>query len=94
LIARRSNILRTRVDALVWALTELLVEPMKGAAIFEVVRQLASGKTLYQIAGIADPKDEPTTAATEPLADHPKPKNESLLEVHRREAARLAALKK
>jgi phage terminase large subunit-like protein len=31
-----------RVDALVWALTELLVEPVPGEGIFEVYRQLAA----------------------------------------------------
>jgi phage terminase large subunit-like protein len=31
-----------RVDALVWALTELLVEPSPGEGIFEVYRQLAA----------------------------------------------------
>src|SRR6516225_9919277 len=31
-----------RVDALVWALTDLLVEPMAGGGIYEVYRQLSS----------------------------------------------------
>jgi predicted phage terminase large subunit-like protein len=33
-----------RVDALVWALTELLVEPRAGDAIFETYRQLAASQ--------------------------------------------------
>ena len=32
-----------RVDALVWALTDLLVEPMAGEEIFELYRQEAEG---------------------------------------------------
>ena len=31
-----------RVDALVWALTELLVEPRSGDGMFEAYRQLAA----------------------------------------------------
>ena len=33
-----------RLDALVWGLTELLVEPMPQSGIFEFTRQLAEGR--------------------------------------------------
>ena len=33
-----------RIDALVWALTELLVAPMAGEGIFEAYRRLAKGE--------------------------------------------------
>ena len=42
-----------RVDALVFAATELLVEQMKGYAFYEIARRRAAGETLEQIAGIA-----------------------------------------
>ena len=35
-----------RVDALVWAITELMVEPMAGFGIFEYYRRLATGLPL------------------------------------------------
>jgi phage terminase large subunit-like protein len=47
-----------RVDSLVWACTELLVEPMKGFGIFEVMRRRAAGETIEQIAGIAETTPE------------------------------------
>jgi hypothetical protein len=37
-----------RVDALVWAMTELLVEPMKGYAIFELYRRQAEAIAAQQ----------------------------------------------
>jgi phage terminase large subunit-like protein len=40
-----------RVDALVWALTDLLVEPMPGEDIYEVYRQLSD-----QLAATGRPK--------------------------------------
>jgi phage terminase large subunit-like protein len=43
-----------RLDALVWAATELLVEQMKGWGMYEVMRRRAAGETLEQIAGIAE----------------------------------------
>jgi hypothetical protein len=48
-----------RVDALVWALTELLVEPMKGHYIFELYRRLAGGETIEQIAGMPQLENPP-----------------------------------
>jgi hypothetical protein len=87
-----------RVDALVWGLTELLVEPMAGANVFEIYRRLAHGETLEQIAGTAAPTSRtetdlgPLSSGTETQAEAPPaPKVESLLEVYRREAAAIAA---
>src|SRR3954469_5477972 len=39
-----------RADALVWALTELMIAPMKGFALYELERQAAAerGSTMYQ----------------------------------------------
>jgi phage terminase large subunit-like protein len=34
-----------RVDALVWALTELFLKPMPGSGIFELLRQQAEART-------------------------------------------------
>ena len=34
-----------RVDALVWAITELKIQPMKGYGIFELYRQMAAEQT-------------------------------------------------
>jgi len=42
-----------RLDALVFATTELLVEQMKCRGHFELMRRRAAGETLEQIAGIA-----------------------------------------
>ena len=42
-----------RLDALVWAATELMVEQMKSYGIYEVMRRRAAGETLEQIAGHA-----------------------------------------
>jgi predicted phage terminase large subunit-like protein len=42
-----------RLDALVWATTELLVEQMKGWGLYEVMRRRAAGETVEQIAGHA-----------------------------------------
>jgi phage terminase large subunit-like protein len=64
-----------RVDSLVWGCTELLVEPMKGFGIYEVMRRRAHGETLEQIAGIADTTPE-------------KEKRPSLLEVYNKALAR------
>jgi phage terminase large subunit-like protein len=70
-----------RVDSLVWGCTELLVEPMKGFGIYEVVRRQAAGETLEQIAGIAARPGE-------------EPKRESLLDLYKRRMAEIAAGKK
>jgi hypothetical protein len=59
-----------RLDALVWATTELLVERMKGYGFFELMRRRAAGETLEQIAGIAETTPE-------------KEKKPSLLEVYK-----------
>jgi len=71
-----------RVDALVWAFTELLVEPMNGYAFYEVARRMAAGETKAQIAGIVKGKDGS------------EPKNESLLDLYKRRMAEIAAGKK
>jgi len=42
-----------RVDALVWAVTDLMLAEMKGYAFYEVARRMAAGETLAQIAGHA-----------------------------------------
>jgi phage terminase large subunit-like protein len=63
-----------RLDALVWAAIELLVEPMKGYGLFDVMRRRAAGETLEEIAG---------TAKTIP-EDKRKP---SLLEVYKQALA-------
>ena len=49
-----------RVDALVWAVTDLMLAEMKGYAFYEVARRMAAGETLAQIAGHA-----PTTPEAE-----------------------------
>jgi phage terminase large subunit-like protein len=59
-----------RVDALVWATTELLVEQMKSYGMYEVMRRRAAGETIEQIAGHA-----PTTPEEE--------KKPSLLDIYR-----------
>jgi phage terminase large subunit-like protein len=38
-----------RVDALVWALTDLMTTPMKGYGIFELYRQMAAEKTTHPL---------------------------------------------
>jgi phage terminase large subunit-like protein len=63
-----------RVDSLVWGCTELLVEPMKGFGIYEVMRRRAAGETLEQIAGTAETTPE-------------KEKKPSLLEVYKQALA-------
>ena len=70
-----------RVDSLVWGCTELLVEPMKGFGIYEVMRRQAAGETLEQIAGIVARQGE-------------EPKRESLLDLYKRRMAEIAAGKK
>jgi phage terminase large subunit-like protein len=45
-----------RVDALVWGITELMVEPMKGYGIFEFYRQMAGELTARESALIAAPR--------------------------------------
>jgi predicted phage terminase large subunit-like protein len=47
-----------RVDALVWAVTDLMVAEMKGYAFYEVARRMAAGETVEQIAGIAESTPE------------------------------------
>ena len=47
-----------RVDALVWATTELLVEQMKGYAFYEMARRMAMGETKAEIAGTVAPEGE------------------------------------
>jgi phage terminase large subunit-like protein len=63
-----------RVDSLVWGCTELLVEPMKGFGLYEVMRRRAAGETIEQIAGIAETTPE-------------KEKKPSLLEVYKQALA-------
>ena len=63
-----------RLDALVWAATELLVERMKGYGFFELMRRRAAGETLEQIAGIAETIPE-------------KERKPSLLEVYKQALA-------
>jgi len=70
-----------RVDSLVWGCTKLLVEPMKGFGIYEVMRRQAAGETLEQIAGIVARQGE-------------EPKRESLLDLYKRRMAEIAAGKK
>jgi phage terminase large subunit-like protein len=70
-----------RVDALVWALTELLVEPMKGHNIFELMRRRAAGETLEQIAGTSQPENPPRGAK---LAERTPASGGSLLDVYLR----------
>jgi hypothetical protein len=43
------------VDALVWAITELMVAPMKGFGIYELYRQMAGELTARETALIAAP---------------------------------------
>jgi phage terminase large subunit-like protein len=52
-----------RVDALVWALTDLMAQPMKGWAIFEVTRQRALGIPYVPRRRIEEFRAGPTTAA-------------------------------
>jgi phage terminase large subunit-like protein len=59
-----------RLDALVWAATELLVERMKNYGFFELMRRRAACETLEQIVGIAETIPE-------------KEKKPSLLEVYK-----------
>jgi len=40
-----------RVDALVWAFTDLMLQDMKGYAYYEIARRMAGGETKEQIAG-------------------------------------------
>jgi predicted phage terminase large subunit-like protein len=47
-----------RVDALVWAVTDLMLAEMKGYAFHEVARRMAAGETREQIAGIAESTPE------------------------------------
>jgi phage terminase large subunit-like protein len=47
-----------RVDALVWAVTDLMLADMKGWGMYEVMRRRAAGQTLEQIAGIAETTPE------------------------------------
>ena len=61
-----------RLDAMVWAATDLLLQEMKGYAFYEVARRMAAGETKAQIAGIAVGKDGQ------------EPKNESLLDLYKR----------
>jgi hypothetical protein len=44
-----------RVDALVWALAELMIAPMKGFGIYELYRQMAEEQTVRESALIAAP---------------------------------------
>jgi hypothetical protein len=48
-----------RVDALVWALTDLMAQPMPGWNIFELTRRLAAGQTIAQIAAPVAPSANP-----------------------------------
>ena len=63
-----------RLDALVWATTELLVEKMKGYGHFEVMRRLAAGQTLEQIARPRTPEGI--------MEDQPAAAGQSFLEIY------------
>jgi predicted phage terminase large subunit-like protein len=68
-----------RVDALVWAVTDLMLTEMKGYAFYEIARRMAAGETKEQIAGIVEGKyGEP-------------PKRESLQQIYERRMAEIAA---
>jgi phage terminase large subunit-like protein len=86
-----------RADALVWAMTDIMLTEMKGGNIFELYRRLAAGETLEEIAKRPPPPDPPKTDdALAPVAP-PASTGESLLEVYRRAAQQIkddAAAKK
>jgi hypothetical protein len=44
-----------RVDALVWAISELMIMPMRSAGIYELYRQMAEEQTTRETALIAAP---------------------------------------
>src|SRR5262249_47612030 len=54
-----------RVDALVWALTDLLVTPMKGEGIFELYRQQAAAITAAKAQREEKPAPMPQPASME-----------------------------
>jgi hypothetical protein len=60
-----------RVDALVWAVTDLMLTEMKGYAYYEVARRMAMGETKAEIAGTVSVNGEP-------------PKHESLQDIYER----------
>jgi len=64
-----------RVDALVWAVTDLMLTEMKGYAFYELARRMAAGETLEQIAGIAESTPE-------------REREPSLLEIYKQGLAR------
>src|SRR6516162_4585245 len=64
-----------RVDALVWAVTDLMLTEMKGYAFYELARRMAAGETLEQIAGIAESTPE-------------REREPSLLEIYKQAFAR------
>ena len=45
-----------RVDALVWALAELMVQPMKSFGIYELYRQMAEEQTARALIVAPDPR--------------------------------------
>ena len=65
-----------RLDATVWAATDLLLQDMKGYAFYEVARRRAAGETLEQIAGIAQSTPE-------------REKKPSLLEIYKQALRRI-----
>jgi phage terminase large subunit-like protein len=66
-----------RVDALVWAITELMVAPMKGFGIYELYRQMAGELTARETALIAAP-------------DPMQQRHEAIVDERRRYAALMA----
>jgi phage terminase large subunit-like protein len=75
-----------RLDALVWATTELLVEQMKGANVFELMRRRAAGETLEQIAKRPEvkPADGSGEVPSPDRGDGDTSRGNPLLEVYRR----------
>ena len=75
-----------RLDALVWATTELLVEQMKGANVFELMRRRAAGETLEQIAKRPEvkPADGSGEVPSPDQGDGDASRGNPLLEVYRR----------
>jgi phage terminase large subunit-like protein len=57
-----------RVDALVWALSDLMAQPMPSYGLYEVTRRLAGGETVAQIAGGHNPLLEVYEAARRRIA--------------------------
>ena len=64
-----------RVDALVWATTELLVEQMNGYGIFELYRRRAEAKARAEMTGEQPEPEKPEAGGTEKA---PKPRGDIL----------------